>query len=88
MLLILPSIQASLNLSGRASGTRDLVYAGTPVHAADARDQDAAPPQDNPVKITQYRVTGVILIIWLGLGAYLYLIDRRVTRLEKKIDEN
>ncbi|MBN2158030.1 MAG: CcmD family protein [Spirochaetes bacterium] len=32
-----------------------------------------------------YRVLGVVLIIWAGLAAYLFIIDRRVARIEKEI---
>jgi CcmD family protein len=31
------------------------------------------------------QVMGVVLIIWLGLALFLFMIDRRVARLEKKV---
>jgi CcmD family protein len=32
------------------------------------------------------RVMAVVLIIWFGISAYLFLIDRKIIRLEKRID--
>jgi len=34
-----------------------------------------------------YVVVGILLIILIGLVAYLFMIDRKATRLEKKLDE-
>lgn len=33
------------------------------------------------------RVMWIVLAIWLALGAFLFKIDRDLSRLEKKIDE-
>jgi CcmD family protein len=30
-----------------------------------------------------YRVMGVIMVIWIGLAAFLFVLDRRVAKLEK-----
>lgn len=35
-----------------------------------------------------YVVVAILLVILVGLAAYLFMVDRKVTRLEKKIDEN
>ena len=35
-----------------------------------------------------YVVVAVLLVILIGLIAYLFMIDRKATRLEKKLDEN
>ena len=35
-----------------------------------------------------YVVVAILLVILIGLIAYLILIDRKATRLEKKLDEN
>lgn len=35
-----------------------------------------------------YVVVAILLVILIGLIAYLLLIDRKATRLEKKLDEN
>ena len=35
-----------------------------------------------------YVVVAVLLVILIGLIAYLIIIDRKATRLEKKLDEN
>ncbi len=34
-----------------------------------------------------YKVMSVILIIWIGVSIYLFLLNRKVTTLEKKLDE-
>lgn len=34
-----------------------------------------------------YQVMAVVLVIWLGLGLFLFLIDRRVTRLEQSMPD-
>jgi CcmD family protein len=34
-----------------------------------------------------YQVMAVILVIWLGLGLFLFQIDRRVARLEKSMSD-
>ena len=38
-------------------------------------------------KKSLHRVMWLILIIWFGIGAYLFKIDRRIARLEKKLNE-
>lgn len=35
-----------------------------------------------------YVVVGVILIVLTGLFIYLFLLDRKITRLERKIEDN
>lgn len=35
-----------------------------------------------------YVVVAILLVILIGLIAYLLLIDRKATRLERKLDEN
>jgi len=34
-----------------------------------------------------YQVMAVVLVIWLGLGLFLFLIDRRITRLEQSMPD-
>ena len=34
-----------------------------------------------------YVVVAIVLIVLLGLFAYLFLLDKKITRLEKRIDE-
>lgn len=43
-------------------------------------------PADSPAVL--YQVMGVILVVWLGLGLFLFLINRRVTRLEKNLPDS
>lgn len=57
-----------------------------PVFAAEATSADsapAAPEGDGAVS----RVMWIVLVVWLGIGAYLFKIDRNIARLERKIDE-
>lgn len=35
-----------------------------------------------------YVVVAILLVILIGLITYLFMIDRKATRLEKKLDEN
>lgn len=35
-----------------------------------------------------YVVVAILLVILIGLAAYLFSVDRKVARLEKKINEN
>lgn len=35
-----------------------------------------------------YLVLGIALMIWFGLAIYLFIIDRKVTKLEKIVDYN
>jgi CcmD family protein len=51
------------------------------------QDTPRSPGDTGAQRRTLHRVTAVILVIWIGIGLYLYRIDRRVARLEKKIDE-
>lgn len=34
-----------------------------------------------------YVVLAVVLIIWIGLAAFIYRTDRKIERLERKLDE-
>jgi CcmD family protein len=34
-----------------------------------------------------YVVVAIVLVILLGIGAYLFMMDRKVTRLEKEINK-
>ena len=52
-----------------------------------AADTAAEPARHADTSSVLYQVAGVILIIWLGLAIFLYRIDRRVTRLEKRLPE-
>jgi CcmD family protein len=35
-----------------------------------------------------YVVLGIALILWFGLGIYMFLIDKKVSKLEKQISTN
>jgi CcmD family protein len=37
---------------------------------------------------TLYQVMGVVLFIWIGLAFFLFRLDRRVAKLEKKVKLN
>jgi hypothetical protein len=52
---------------------------------ANAQDAEMADAMRSNGKI--YVVVGIILIILVGLIAYLYLLDRKITRLENKLSE-
>jgi CcmD family protein len=59
---------------------------GIAVRPASGANETAAPAiteKDDALS----RVMWVVLVVWLGLGAYLFKIDRRIARLERKIDE-
>lgn len=59
---------------------------GAPAFAAEARSAEpapAAPEGDGAVS----RVMWIVLVVWLGIGACLFKIDRNIARLERKIDE-
>lgn len=51
--------------------------------ATPAESAPAAPEGDGAVS----RVMWIVLVVWLGIGAYLFKIDRNIARLERKIDE-
>ena len=36
---------------------------------------------------TLYKVMGIILIIWIGLAVFLFLLDRKVSSLEKDLKD-
>lgn len=57
------------------SGDENLKITVTPVR----KEEGAA------VSAVLYRVMGVVLIIWAGLAAYLFVIDRKVARIEQDI---
>jgi CcmD family protein len=59
------------------------LYAQEAVKPAGALSPETDRPADTSSVL--YQVTGVILIIWLGLAFFLYRIDRRVARLEKSM---
>lgn len=62
-----------------------------------ARAKDAPPVKTAGVEpavsgedgraVSLYVVGGAVLLIWLGVSAYLWRMDRRISRLEKKIHE-
>jgi CcmD family protein len=47
-----------------------------------AQPEKEAPADAAPVL---YRVTGVVMVVWIGLAVYLFTIDRRLSRLEKDL---
>ena len=47
----------------------------------------AAPAEQTTGNDVLYRVTGVILIIWIVLGIYLFTIDRKISALERSSRE-
>lgn len=51
---------------------------------ANAQDAEMADVMRSNGKI--YVIVGIILIILVGLIAYLFLIDRKITKLENKLD--
>lgn len=51
---------------------------------AQAQDAEMADTMRSNGKI--YVVVGIILIVLLGLIAYLFMLDRKITRLENKLD--
>jgi CcmD family protein len=55
-------------------------------YAAETVSEEAA-PSDTAADSTSSRVMWVVLFVWLGIGAYLFKIDRSIARLERKIDE-
>lgn len=61
------------------------VFAQEPVTSS----QVIPPEKDRSAESSNvlYQVMAVILVIWLGLAVYLFLIDRKVARLEKSMPE-
>lgn len=57
-----------------------LMFTGSMTHSQDAEMADVMRSNG---KI--YVVVGIILIVLIGLIAYLFLLDRKVTRLENKL---
>ncbi len=51
---------------------------------ANAQDAEMADVMRSNGKI--YVIVGIILIVLIGLIAYLFLLDRKVTRLENKLN--
>ena len=51
---------------------------------ANAQDAEMADVMRSNGKI--YVIVGIILIILVGLIAYLFLLDRKITKLENKLD--
>jgi hypothetical protein len=51
---------------------------------ASAQDAEMADVMRSNGKI--YVIVGIILIVLIGLIAYLFLLDRKITRLENKLD--
>jgi CcmD family protein len=60
---------------------------GAALYAADSGAVTSAPAEDTDNKGILIRVMFVILIAWAGLSVYLFLIDRRIARLEKELHE-
>lgn len=50
----------------------------------DAQDAEMADVMRSNGKI--YVIVGIILIVLVGLIAYLFLLDRKITKLENKLD--
>lgn len=50
-----------------------------PVSNSQAFEQDQK--DDNELRNVMF----IILIVWLGLGLYLFLIDRKISKLEKEL---
>ncbi|MBN1533664.1 MAG: CcmD family protein [Spirochaetes bacterium] len=51
-------------------------------HTQPERTQEIDPGDaDEPI----YRVLGIVLFVWIGISLYLFFIDRKITRLEKRI---
>jgi hypothetical protein len=51
---------------------------------ANAQDAEMADVMRSNGKI--YVIVGIILIVLIGLITYLFLLDRKITRLENKLD--
>lgn len=47
-----------------------------------AEANDHAAPRD-----ALYKSAGAVMIIWLGISVYLFSLDKRVSRLEREINE-
>jgi CcmD family protein len=60
---------------------------GASLYAAESGAVTSAPAGDTDSKGILIRVMFVILIAWAGLSVYLFLIDRRIARLEKELHE-
>jgi CcmD family protein len=60
--------------------TASIVCAGF-VYAQPADVQEACSPELRNVMF-------IILIVWLGIGLYLFQIDRKISKLEKEISDN
>ncbi len=43
--------------------------------------------QENGCRGTLYRVMAVVLAGWFGIGGYIFFVDRKLARLERKHDE-
>jgi hypothetical protein len=57
----------------------------TTATVANAQDAEMADVMRSNGKI--YVVVGIILIVLVGLIAYLFLLDRKITRLENKLSD-
>jgi hypothetical protein len=83
LFLVFPAGMA-LPVSGAPApgpGSAVSVNAQDPATAGQASPQVKESPADAATAL--YRVMGVILLIWFGLAAFLFNLDRRVAKLEK-----
>lgn len=53
-------------------------FAGTPATEASG---------DSAARADLYKSAGVVLLVWAGIAFYLFFIDRKISGLEKEIDE-
>ena len=75
------------------TGTPDgLLYGNTGPAAPVVKEYGGRP--ENPAsgalseEVKLYAVTATVLAIWSVLGVYLFLLDRRIRRLENRIDNS
>ena len=89
--LCFATVWESLSAGGPAGPCRSLALPSVCLYAQEAVKPAGtlSPETDRPADTSTvlYQVTGVILIIWLGLAFFLFRIDRRVARLEKSMPD-
>ena len=92
LLLVLLVYAAAPAPSAAGSGTSGARIADSATNVQETqkagRDADGQEEKIPDASTTLYRVMGVVLFIWLGIGALLFKLDRRVARLEKKTTVN
>ncbi len=52
-----------------------------------AQPETAVKEEESPEKGKLFKVMVVVMAIWLGLAFYLFRLDKKITRLEKDVNE-